>query len=104
MAEEAENLWRRQIPYTAKRGEILDRNGTALAYNITTPTVMAIPVQVKEKEKTAEALAPLLGMTQEKVLGIISKTERIVEISPGAEKLRWRKHRKFVIWSFRALL
>ncbi|GAK39691.1 stage V sporulation protein D [Paenibacillus urinalis] len=91
LAEEAENLWRRQIPYTAKRGEILDRNGTALAYNITTPTVMAIPVQVKEKEKTAEALAPLLGMTQEKVLGIISKTERIVEIKPGGRKITMEK-------------
>ncbi|WDH81530.1 stage V sporulation protein D [Paenibacillus urinalis] len=91
LAEEAENLWRRQIPYTAKRGEILDRNGTSLAYNITTPTVMAIPVQVKEKEKTAEALAPLLGMTQEKVLGIISKTERIVEIKPGGRKITMEK-------------
>ncbi|MCM3784431.1 stage V sporulation protein D [Neobacillus mesonae] len=91
LADEAENLWRRQIPYTAKRGEILDRNGTALAYNITSPTVMAIPVQVKDKQKTAESLAPLLGMTQEKVLGIISKTERIVEIKPGGRKITMEK-------------
>ncbi|WP_454192084.1 stage V sporulation protein D [Paenibacillus sp. Marseille-Q7038] len=91
LSEEAENLWRREIPYSAKRGQILDRNGISLAYNITTPSVMAIPVQIKDKEQTAAALAPLLGMTQEKVLGIISKKERIVQIKPGGRKITMEK-------------
>lgn len=67
LAAKAEENWRRNIPSMAKRGEIQDRNGTALAYNISSPTIMAVPVQVKDPDKTAKLLAPLLGMTEEKV-------------------------------------
>lgn len=91
LAEKAEESWRRNIPYTAKRGEILDRNGTALAYNVTTPTIMAIPVQVKEPETTAKALAPLLGMTEEKVLATITKRDMIVRLQPGGRKITMEK-------------
>ena len=33
LSAKAENSWRREIPFSAKRGEILDRNGEKLAYN-----------------------------------------------------------------------
>lgn len=91
LSAKAEESWRRNIPYTAKRGEILDRNGTSLAYNVTTPTIMAIPAQVKEAETTARALAPLLGMTEEKVLATIKKRELIVRLQPGGRKITMEK-------------
>ncbi|KGP84900.1 MULTISPECIES: stage V sporulation protein D [unclassified Paenibacillus] len=91
LSAKAEESWRRNIPYSAKRGEILDRNGTSLAYNITTPTIMAIPAQVKEAETTARALAPLLGMTEEKVLATIKKRELIVRLQPGGRKITMEK-------------
>lgn len=88
LSAKAEESWRRNIPYTAKRGEITDRNGTVLAYNISSPTVMAIPVQVKEPEKTAQMLAPLLGMSQDKVFKIITKKGSMIEkIQPGGRKI-----------------
>ncbi|GJM72272.1 hypothetical protein HMSSN036_44880 [Paenibacillus macerans] len=67
LSAKAEDSWRRNIPYSAKRGEISDRNGNVLAYNITTPTVMAIPVQIKHPEQTAKSLAPLLGMSEDAI-------------------------------------
>ncbi|MCG8213994.1 hypothetical protein JMY78_00245, partial [Brenneria goodwinii] len=91
LSAKAEESWRRNIPYSAKRGEILDRNGTSLAYNVTTPTIMAIPAQVKEAETTAKALAPLLGMTEEKVLATIKKRELIVRLQPGGRKITMEK-------------
>lgn len=91
LSAKAEESWRREIPYSAKRGEISDRNGNVLAYNITTPTVMAIPVQIKQKERTAKALAPLLGMTEESVLKAISKNESIVRLRPGGRKITMEK-------------
>lgn len=65
LADKAEDSWRRNIPYVAKRGEIVDRNGIQLAYNVSSPTVYAIPVQIKDQQAAAAALAPLLDMSQE---------------------------------------
>lgn len=91
LAEKAEESWRRNIPFSAKRGEILDRNGERLAYNISSPTVMAIPVQVKDKEMTAQRLAEALGMPQEKLLQMVSKKQLIVNIQPGGRKITLEK-------------
>lgn len=91
LSAKAEDSWRRNIPYSAKRGEITDRNGNVLAYNVTTPTVMAIPVQVKSPETTAHSLAPLLGMSEDKVLKIITKKESIVRLQPGGRKITMEK-------------
>lgn len=87
LSAKVEDSLRRNIPFTAKRGEILDREGVPLVYNITTPTVYAVPVQVKEKQKTAQQLAPLLGMTEEKLMTLLSKKEMSVKLQPGGRKI-----------------
>ncbi|EFM12814.1 stage V sporulation protein D [Paenibacillus curdlanolyticus YK9] len=87
LSAKAENSWRREVPFTPKRGEILDRNGTRLAYNISSPTIWAIPVQIKDKEGTAKALAPLLGMTPERLLPMLKKKETNVKLQPGGRKV-----------------
>lgn len=91
LSEKAEESWRRNIPYSAKRGEISDRNGNVLAYNITTPTVMVIPVQVKSPETTARSLAPLLGMSEEALYKAITKRQSIVRLQPGGRKITMEK-------------
>lgn len=91
LSAKAEDSWRRNIPFSAKRGEISDRNGVTLAYNITTPTVMAIPVQIKSPETTARSLAPLLGMSEEKILKTITKRQSIVRLQPGGRKITMEK-------------
>ncbi len=87
LAERAEDSWRRNIPFSAKRGEIQDRNGTPLAYNISSPTVMAIPAQVKDADNTAAKLAQALDMKKETVYKLITKRELIVRIQPGGRKI-----------------
>ncbi|TLS50397.1 stage V sporulation protein D [Paenibacillus antri] len=87
LTELAEESWRREVPFAASRGEIWDRNGERLAYNVSTPTIMAVPAQIKEKEATAKALAPVLGMTEKKVLETIGKRESIVRLQPGGRKI-----------------
>lgn len=91
LSAKAEDSWRRNIPYSAKRGEITDRSGSVLAYNITTPTVMAIPVQIKNPEQTAQSLAPLLGMSEDKILKTITKKQSIVRLQPGGRKITMDK-------------
>lgn len=94
LSEKAEESWRRNIPYSAKRGEISDRNGNVLAYNITTPTVMAIPVQIKTPDTTAKSLAPLLGMSEESLYKAVTKKQSIVRLQPGGRKITMEKAQK----------
>lgn len=91
LADKAEDSWRRNIPFAANRGEILDRNGLQLAYNVSYPSVMAIPAQVRDPQTTASILAKTLQMTEEKVFKFITKRESIVKIQPEGRKITLEK-------------
>ncbi|MGX6442043.1 stage V sporulation protein D [Neobacillus sp. K501] len=79
----AKDSWSRDIPFEPKRGEIVDRNGVALATNISAPTVYVVPRQVKEPAVTAEKLSSVLGMTKEKAYQQITQKKSIVRINEG---------------------
>jgi stage V sporulation protein D (sporulation-specific penicillin-binding protein) len=83
----AENLWGRDIPFASKRGRILDRNGELIAYNISSPSVMVVPAQIKDKEGTAYKLAKILGVPEEKILPFVKKKQLIVRITPYGRKI-----------------
>lgn len=91
LTQQAEDSWRRNIPFAAERGEIWDRNGVRLVYNITTPTVMAIPAQIVDPEMTASKLSSVLSMTEKELLSIITKQAMIVNIQPGGRKISMEK-------------
>ncbi|WP_274363322.1 stage V sporulation protein D [Paenibacillus thermotolerans] len=91
LSAKAEESWRREIPFAAKRGEIWDRNGERLAYNVTTPTVWALPAQIDNPKDTAAQLSRILGMTEESVYKTITKREMIVKIQPGGRKITQQK-------------
>ena len=54
--------WTRELPIVAERGKITDRNGIVLADNTTAYTVFARSNAIKNKEKTARALASVLDL------------------------------------------
>ena len=89
----AEESWRREVPFAARRGEIVDRNGVKLAYNISSPTVLAIPAQVRDPRETARRLAPVLDMTEERLHELLTKRESIVRLQPGGRKISLEKAR-----------
>jgi len=91
LSQQAEDLWRRTIPYAAKRGDILDSTGVKLAYSVSTPSILAIPVRVKDPKTTAAILARALDTTEESVLKQLTKRERITEIKPAGRKLTLEK-------------
>ena len=59
--ELANSLWSRNLPILADRGKITDRNGVVLADNITTTSLVVVPVQIKHKEEVAKNLASILN-------------------------------------------
>ena len=57
------------------RGQVLDRNGKALAVSEDAATVIATPYQVKDPVQTAELLAPLTGESELRLEELLSDRE-----------------------------
>lgn len=91
LSKKAQDLWTRDIPFEAKRGEILDRHGKKLAYNISAPSVVAIPAQVKDPAQVAKQLATILQAPEEKIYELITKRQLIVRINPWGRKISEEK-------------
>ena len=87
LTDKAEDSWSRDIPFEAKRGEILDRNDVVLATNISAPSILVVPRQVKNPADTAEQLAAALNMDRKKAYEYITKQESIVRINPEGRKI-----------------
>lgn len=85
----AESLWSRNLPITADRGMITDRNGKILATNITTTSLVLIPNQIKEKDKVAADLAEILGVSKEDMLAHVSKKTSIERVHPEGRQLSY---------------
>ena len=83
----ATSLWSRNLPIEANRGKIYDRNGVVLADNITTTSLVLIPNQIIDKEKTAELIAPILGISYEDMYAHVSKKTSIERVHPEGRRL-----------------
>ncbi len=81
----AKNLWQRNLPITADRGEILDRNGKILATNITTTTIYVIPNQIKDKEDAAKKISEVLNCNYDDILKHLTKRTSIERINEGRQ-------------------
>lgn len=80
-------LWQRNLPITADRGRILDRNGKILATNITTTTLYVVPNQIKNKEDTAKKLANVLNADYDKIYAHLIKKTSLEKINPEGRQL-----------------
>lgn len=83
LTERAKNSWNREIPFEPKRGEIVDRNGVALATNMSAPTVYIVPRQIKNPADTAEKLANTLNVNVQEVYQQITKKSSIERLKAG---------------------
>lgn len=71
----AEQLRMREVPISAKRGTIYDRNKKKMAVSISTDSVYALPTEVKntgKAEEIAKQLSPILEMPEDKLLAKIT--------------------------------
>ncbi len=82
----------------AKRGSIYSVDGEILAQNVNAYTVIAYlsptrtkdpenPQHVVDKEKTAEALAPIINMDVDTVLNLLNRDVYQVELGPGGRDI-----------------
>ena len=87
----ANNLWSRNLPILADRGNITDRNGVILAGNITTTSLIVVPVQIKNKEKVAENLAKILETDYLNIYSHLTKHTSVERIHPEGRRLSYEK-------------
>lgn len=87
LTEEAIELWTRDLLFEADRGLILDRNRLALTDNVSAPTVLIIPRQIKDPEQTARSLAHILDMEEEKAYEYVTRNASIVRVHPEGRKI-----------------
>lgn len=83
----ATGLWSRNLPLEANRGIIYDRNGIVLAGNITTTSLVLIPNQIEDKEKTAKELAVILNVSYDDMYSHVSKKTSIERVHPEGRRL-----------------
>ena len=76
LQQRAQSQWTGKSRVSARRGEIVDRNGTVLAMSATAYAVSASPRQVKDPEAFAEALASVIDIDVESVAEKVSDTTK----------------------------
>lgn len=81
----------RDVPIEAKRGTIYDRNGKELAVSISADSVYVTPKLVKKPRETAQKVAEVLGLNEEKVYKIITKKSRHEWIQHKADATKVKK-------------
>lgn len=90
----ASSLWSRNLPITADRGNIYDRNGKIIATNITTTSLVFIPNQITDKERVAKDISEILGADYEDILAHVSKKTSIERVHPEGRRLDYETAEK----------
>ncbi len=80
LQQKAWEQWNRSIPTRSPRGSIYDCNGHLLAGSATVDTVVAVPPQITDPLFTARALAPVLEMSVERILELITQERAAVYV------------------------
>lgn len=83
----AQSLWSRNLPVEPNRGLIYDRDGTVLADNLTTTSLVLIPKQIEDKKDVAEKLAGILNVSYEEMYKHVSKKTSIERVHPEGRRL-----------------
>ena len=85
----ASSLWSRNLPIEADRGRIFTSDGTVIADNLTTVSLVLIPNQIKDKEKVASDLVNILGVDVEVINEHIYKKSSIERVHPEGRRLSY---------------
>lgn len=86
LREEALEVRLRDIPVSARRGAVYDRNGRELALSVTVDSVYAVPAEIASPEETARILAAALSLDVDSVLTNITRKTSFVWVKRQIEE------------------
>ena len=85
----ANDLWSRNLPISADRGKIYDRDGKIIATNITTTSLIFIPNQIENKKEVAKNIADILDVPYKNIYKHITKKVSIEKVHPEGRRLSY---------------
>lgn len=85
----ANSLWSRNLPIEADRGRIYTSDGTVIADNLTTVSLVFIPNQVKDKDKVATDIAEILNVDKVVIEEHLYKKSSIERVHPEGRRLSY---------------
>ena len=85
----ANNLWSRNLPIESDRGRIYTIDGTVVADNLTTVSLVFIPNQIKDKDKVATDIANILNVDKSVIEEHIYKKSMIERVHPEGRRLSY---------------
>ena len=85
----SDDLLSRNLPISASRGKILDRNGIVLADNATTNSLVLVPNQIKNKKEVTKLLSSALGISYSEMSKHVYKNTSIERVHPEGRNLSY---------------
>lgn len=96
----SDDLWSRELPISAARGKILDRNGKILADNITITSLVIIPNQVEDPSRVAKVISSILGVSYDDMYKHVTKKTSIERVHPEGRNLSFEVADKINSYGF----
>lgn len=95
LVKRAEEQWTRDLPLSAKRGTIYDRNGVALAVSYTTYNVYVRAVMVKDSEKVTRLLCETFNLDYDKTYAKVTNrfvSETLIKLQVEEDEVKKLKN------------
>lgn len=96
----SDDLWSRELPISAARGKIFDRNGKVLADNITITSLVIIPNQVEDPSRVAKVISSILGVSYDDMYKHVTKKTSIERVHPEGRNLSFEVADKINSYGF----
>lgn len=85
----ANDLWSRNLPIKAERGNIYDINGKLIAGSNTTVSLVVVPKQIKDKKLAAKEISEIINADYNELLRHFSKKTSMERVHPEGRKLTY---------------
>ena len=101
----ANNLWSRNLPIEADRGKITTSDGTVVADNLTTVSLVFIPNQIEKNkiEEIATNISEILNCDKSVILEHLNKKSSIERVHPEGRRLSYDQADKIDAYHYKGV-
>ncbi len=101
----ANNLWSRNLPIEADRGKITTSDGTVVADNLTTVSLVFIPNQIEKNkiEEIATNISEILNCDKSVILEHLNKKSSIERVHPEGRRLSYEQADKIDAYHYKGV-
>ncbi|GGJ86737.1 stage V sporulation protein D [Lentibacillus kapialis] len=95
LMKRADESWSRDITFEPERGRILDRRDEVLAENVSAPSVIVVPKQIKDPQNTAGKIADILEVSEQEAYDYVTKDAVYTRVHPEGRKISEEQEEAF---------